>query len=105
MRGELDWIVMKALEKDRTRRYETATSLGQEMTRYLEGDAVEVTFGSRDRMKEIFLEARVDGQLIHEVSLEVGKVVKPSRLALAIVLGGLAGMAAGYLIGTLLGGS
>ena len=24
MRGDLDWIVMKALEKDRTRRYETA---------------------------------------------------------------------------------
>ena len=28
MRGELDWIVMKALEKDRTRRYETANGLG-----------------------------------------------------------------------------
>ena len=28
MRGELDWIVMKALEKDRNRRYETANGLG-----------------------------------------------------------------------------
>ena len=28
MRGELDWIVMKALEKDRDRRYETANGLG-----------------------------------------------------------------------------
>ena len=28
VRGDLDWIVMKALEKDRTRRYETAASLG-----------------------------------------------------------------------------
>ena len=27
MRGELDWIVMKALEKDRNRRYETANGL------------------------------------------------------------------------------
>ena len=29
MRGELDWIVMKALEKDRTRRYETASGLAR----------------------------------------------------------------------------
>ena len=28
MRGELDWIVMKALEKDRNRRYETANGAG-----------------------------------------------------------------------------
>ena len=28
VRGELDWIVMKALEKDRTRRYETASGTG-----------------------------------------------------------------------------
>jgi WD40 repeat protein len=41
LRGELDWIVMKALEKDRTRRYETATALGKDVDRYLTGDAVE----------------------------------------------------------------
>ena len=35
LRGELDWIVMKAMEKDRTRRYETASSLVAEVTRYL----------------------------------------------------------------------
>src|SRR5205814_4534712 len=29
VRGELDWIVMKALEKDRTRRYETASGLAR----------------------------------------------------------------------------
>ena len=28
LRGDLDWIVMKCLEKDRTRRYETANGLG-----------------------------------------------------------------------------
>ena len=37
VRGELDWIVMKALEKDRTRRYETANGLAQDVRRYLEG--------------------------------------------------------------------
>jgi hypothetical protein len=35
VRGELDWIVMKALEKDRSRRYETATSLSADVERYL----------------------------------------------------------------------
>ena len=33
VRGELDWIVMKALEKDRTRRYETANGLARDIER------------------------------------------------------------------------
>jgi serine/threonine protein kinase/tetratricopeptide (TPR) repeat protein len=41
MRGELDWIVMKALEKDRTRRYETANGFARDIERYLSGDPVE----------------------------------------------------------------
>jgi len=41
VRGELDWIVMKAIEKDRTRRYETASGFGRDIERYLEGDPVE----------------------------------------------------------------
>src|SRR5262249_47878173 len=40
LRGELDWIVMKALEKDRNRRYETATSLGKDLQRYLADERV-----------------------------------------------------------------
>ena len=35
IRGELDWIVMKALEKDRTRRYETANGFAEDIQRYL----------------------------------------------------------------------
>src|SRR5262249_580031 len=35
IRGELDWIVMKALEKDRNRRYETANGLAMDVQRYL----------------------------------------------------------------------
>jgi hypothetical protein len=31
VRGELDWIVMKALEKDRTRRYETASGFAMDV--------------------------------------------------------------------------
>jgi eukaryotic-like serine/threonine-protein kinase len=41
VRGELDWIVMKALEKDRTRRYETANGLARDIQRCLDGDPVE----------------------------------------------------------------
>jgi eukaryotic-like serine/threonine-protein kinase len=41
MRGELDWIVMKALEKDRSRRYETANSLARDVERYLHDEPVE----------------------------------------------------------------
>src|SRR5262245_16484810 len=35
VRGELDWIVMKALEKDRNRRYETANGFAADVQRYL----------------------------------------------------------------------
>ena len=38
--GELDWIVMKALEKDRTRRYETANGLASDIHRYLNDETV-----------------------------------------------------------------
>lgn len=41
IRGELDWIVMRCLEKDRTRRYDGATALVKDVQRYLSGDAVE----------------------------------------------------------------
>jgi serine/threonine protein kinase/WD40 repeat protein len=40
LRGDLDWIVMKALEKDRLRRYETANALAMDIGRYLAGRAV-----------------------------------------------------------------
>ncbi len=41
VRGELDWIVMKALEKDRDRRYETANGLARDLERYLHDEVVE----------------------------------------------------------------
>src|SRR5213083_399822 len=41
LRGELDWVVMKCLEKHRERRYETANALARDVQRYLDGDAVE----------------------------------------------------------------
>src|SRR5579883_932431 len=47
VRGELDWIVMKCLEKDRTRRYETANALARDVERYLADEPVEACPPSR----------------------------------------------------------
>ncbi|PHS06667.1 MAG: hypothetical protein COA78_14100 [Blastopirellula sp.] len=41
VRGDLDWIVMRALEKDRNRRYETASSFAADVRRYLNNDPIE----------------------------------------------------------------
>jgi len=40
LRGDLDWIVMKALEKDRSRRYETANGLAMDIQRHLNNEPV-----------------------------------------------------------------
>jgi WD40 repeat protein/serine/threonine protein kinase len=40
LRGDLDWIVMKCLEKDRTRRYETANGLAVDVRRYLNNEPI-----------------------------------------------------------------
>ena len=41
IRGDLDWIVMKSLEKDRRRRYESAASFAADIERFLSGQTVE----------------------------------------------------------------
>ncbi|MFO0812044.1 MAG: serine/threonine-protein kinase [Gemmatales bacterium] len=41
LKGELDWVVLKALEKDRTCRYETANGLAKDIQRYLANEVVE----------------------------------------------------------------
>jgi eukaryotic-like serine/threonine-protein kinase len=40
LRGDLDWIVMKALEKDRARRYQTANALAMDIRRHFDNDMV-----------------------------------------------------------------
>ena len=40
LRGDIDWIVMKALEKDRTRRYQTANALRMDLERHLRSEPV-----------------------------------------------------------------
>ncbi|MBK8979069.1 MAG: tetratricopeptide repeat protein [Planctomycetes bacterium] len=47
MRGDLDWIVMKALEKERGRRYDTATALADDVLRHLAHEPVLASRASR----------------------------------------------------------
>src|SRR5262249_25560481 len=47
VRGELDWIVMKALEKDRNRRYESASGFAADIQRYLNDEPVQAGPPSR----------------------------------------------------------
>lgn len=81
LRGELDWVVMKCLEKDPARRYQSPAELEQDLLRYLAGEAVEAvppTLGYRARKY---------------VRRHRALVVSASAIVLALV-GGLA--SAGY---------
>jgi hypothetical protein len=40
VRGEMDWMVMKALEKDRRRRYESASAFAEDLERWVEGKPI-----------------------------------------------------------------
>lgn len=62
------------------------------------GDAVEVTFGYRKRMTEIFLEAVAEGQMVHSINHALGAAT-PSSLLISLLLGGLVGAALVHLIG------
>jgi WD40 repeat protein len=72
VRGELDWIVMKALEKDRSRRYETASGFAADVERYLQDEPVQACppsswyrfckFARRNRLA--FLTASVSAMVI-----------------------------------------
>ncbi|MCC6491389.1 MAG: protein kinase [Pirellulales bacterium] len=54
--GELDWIVMKALEKDRSRRYATASGFAADVERYLADQPVEARQATRSyRLKKFLL--------------------------------------------------
>ena len=63
--GDLDWIVMKAIEKDRTRRYGAARDLANDVRRYLKGEPVEArppslqyrVFKAMRRHRQTFLPA------------------------------------------------
>lgn len=47
LRGDLDWIIMKALDKDRTRRYESASAMSKDVLRFLNDQPIEARPPSR----------------------------------------------------------
>lgn len=93
-RGDVDWIVMKALEKDRTRRYETANSLLRDIQRYLNDEPVEACppspfyrFGKFARRNRRVLVTTVSGLLIAAVatvSFAIYYAYAANRLAKAL---------------------
>src|SRR5262249_29016250 len=60
LRGELDWIAMKALEKDRNLRYATASALALDVQRYLNDEPVEACPPSLGyRLRKVYRKHRV----------------------------------------------
>src|SRR5262249_15946255 len=84
MKGDLDWIVMKALDKDRSRRYETASGLAMDLQRHLSDEPVLACPPSRGYRARKFLRR------------SRGAVLAASVLLLAL-LGGVIGTTAGLL--------
>ncbi|MBS0197306.1 MAG: protein kinase [Planctomycetes bacterium] len=82
VRGELDWIVMKTLEKDRARRYDSAGAMGRDIQRYLRGEAIQAAPPSTAYRAKKF------------VQRNKGVVIAASLLTAALVAG---------LVGTSLG--
>jgi serine/threonine protein kinase/tetratricopeptide (TPR) repeat protein len=75
VRGDLDWIVMKCLEKDRGRRYETANALVMDIGRYLAGEPVVAAPPSRTYRLRKF------------VARHRGPVAAALAIAMVLVLG------------------
>src|SRR5262249_44717602 len=85
VKGELDWIVMKALEKDRNQRYETANGFAMDVQRYLADEPVQACPPS------------VGYRLRKFVLRNKGPVVAATLVTLALV-GGIVGTSVGLLL-------
>jgi serine/threonine protein kinase/predicted Zn-dependent protease len=80
MAGDLDWIVMKALEKNRNRRYDTANGLLRDIERYLHGGTVEASPPS--------------------AAYRIRKFVRRNRVSLAVAVLVIATLLAGTAVST-----
>jgi serine/threonine protein kinase len=79
LRGDLDWIVAKALEKDRNRRYETANGLALDVERYLDDQPVEARPPTRSyRFKKLVRR--------HKAAMIAGTAVVTALLAAIVIL-------------------
>jgi serine/threonine protein kinase len=74
LRGELDWVVMKCLEKQRDRRYETANALARDIQHYLADEPVEARPPSAGYRLQKFVR-RHKGQVIASTAVAVALMV------------------------------
>jgi len=84
LRGELDWIVMKCVEKDRTRRYETVNGLALDLQRYLADEPVSACPPSA-------------GYRLHKFIRRNKASVSAAAIVLLTLVGGIVGTAAGFV--------
>ena len=84
LRGDLDWIVMKALEKDRTRRYGSPSELSADVERYLRDEPVEASPPSTRYRVQKFVRR-------HRAGVAAGLLV------FAVVVAGVVGTAIGLV--------
>ena len=80
VQGDLDWIVMKCLEKDRTRRYDTATGLANDIGRHLRHEAVSAVAPT--------------------FAYQFSRYIRRHRLALAIISAFIALLVVGSVVST-----
>jgi len=94
IRGDLDWIVLKALEKDRTRRYATANALGMDLERYLAQEPISgrprttlYEFQKLDRRKKVLfgMAAGIGATLMVGLSVSSALYVQEQRARLRAV--------------------
>jgi eukaryotic-like serine/threonine-protein kinase len=93
LRGDLDWIVMKCLEKDRTRRYDTANGLAMDLQRHLDNEPIVARPPSTAyRLQEAWRRntlafiagAAVAAELVLGISISTWQVVVATRAAKAV---------------------
>jgi serine/threonine protein kinase/tetratricopeptide (TPR) repeat protein len=114
LKGDLDWIVMKALEKDRTRRYSTPMDLAEDVRRHLRNEAVEASppsavyrlgkFVQRNRVAVAAASLVIAALILGIIGTTVGLVqarreADTSRQVVRLVSGILGGMDPGSVYG------
>jgi eukaryotic-like serine/threonine-protein kinase len=76
VRGDLDWIVMKALDKDRARRYESASAIAADVRRFLQDQPVEARAPSAIyRLRKLARRHRVAAFLVGFVTVTLSAVL------------------------------
>ena len=79
LQGDLDWILLKALEKDRTRRYETANALAMDIRRYLNNEPVLASPPSASYLARKFVRR-------HRVGVAIGTATVAVLAAFALTM-------------------